>query len=204
MVAENTCFFNFPAAARVWFNGFMIITIGGNLGAGKTTLANNLAEALGYEQLYVGGIFREMATEKGLSIKQFYAQLKNDPALEQAVDRRQAAAMHERDNLIVQGRVAWHFAKGSPFKVFNIFLSVDPAVGAKREAKKDDRTEVSADEDVTAATAERERLERERYAMLYGIKDHLDPQHYDFMLDTTTLAEKEVAQKVLAALPVEG
>lgn len=178
----------------------MIITIGGNLGAGKTTLANHLAETLHYEQLYIGGIFREMAVEKGLSIKQFYAQLKDDPALEQAVDQRQAAAMRERDDLIVQGRVAWYFAKGSPFAVFNIFLAVDPVVGAKRESKKDDRTEMSAHEDVAAATAERERLERERYAMLYGIENHLDPAHYDFMLDTTSLTEQEVFQKVLAAI----
>jgi cytidylate kinase len=66
----------------------MIITIGGNLGAGKTTLAGKLAAALGYEELYVGGIFREMAAEKRLSIEEFYAQIKNDPALEREVDQR--------------------------------------------------------------------------------------------------------------------
>src|SRR5487761_2208604 len=102
----------------------MIITIGGNLGAGKTTLANNLANELHYAQLYVGGIFREMAAEKNLSIEQFYAQLKEDPSVEQEVDQRQATMMREKDDLIVQGRVAWYFAKSSPFKVFNILLTV--------------------------------------------------------------------------------
>src|ERR1700721_1246231 len=110
----------------------MIITIGGNVGAGKTTLAARLAPALHYEQLYVGGIFREMAGEKNLSIEQFYSQLKDDPSIEQAVDQRQATLMREQDNLIVQGRIAWYFAKSSPFKVFNIFLAVDPATGAHR------------------------------------------------------------------------
>ena len=84
----------------------MIITIGGNLGAGKTTLANNLANELHYQQLYVGGIFRDMAAEKNLSIEQIYAQLKQDPVIEQAVDQRQAAMMREKDDLIVQA--AWH------------------------------------------------------------------------------------------------
>ncbi len=177
----------------------MIITVGGNLGAGKTTLANGLAESLHYEQLYVGGIFREMAAEKNLSIEQFYAQLKDDPATEQAVDRRQAMAMRDRDNLIVQGRIAWYFAKSSPFPVFNVLLTVDPAIGAARTGERKENADKPI-EDMVAATAQREKTERERYAMLYGIQDHLDRTHYDFVLDTTDLAEQEVLQKVLTAV----
>src|ERR1035438_9108859 len=98
---------------------FMIITIGGNLGAGKTTLAARLAKALDYEELYVGGIFRELAFEQGFSIEDFYARLKNNPQVEREADDRQATLMRERDNLIVQGRIAWYFANESPFKIFN-------------------------------------------------------------------------------------
>lgn len=177
----------------------MIITIGGNLGAGKTTLANRLAEALHYEQLYVGGIFRDMASEKNLTIEQFYAQLKSDPAIEQAVDQRQAATMREHDNLIVQGRVAWYFAKSSPFKIFDILLTVDPVTGAGRVGEKKENIGKTTDE-VTIATADREKMERERYAMLYGIENHLDPAQYDFILDTTSLSEQEVFEKVIAAV----
>lgn len=176
----------------------MIITIGGNVGAGKTTLANNLANALHYEQLYVGDVLRKMAAEKNLSIEQFYAQLKNDPAMEQAVDKRQATMMREHDNLIVQGRVAWYFAKSSPFSVLNILLTVAPATGAQRSGEKKENIGKTTDE-MVIATADREKMERERYAMLYGIKDHMDPAHYDFVLDTTSLTEQEVFEKVLDA-----
>jgi predicted cytidylate kinase len=176
----------------------MIITIGGNVGAGKTTLANNLADTLHYEQLYVGNILREMAAEKNLSIEQFYAQLKEDPAVEQSVDQRQATMMREKDNLIVQGRVAWYFAKSSPSKVFNILLTVEPAVGAARAAEKKENMGKTTDE-MTIATAGREKMERERYAMLYGIENHLDPAQYDFVLDTTSLSIQEVLDKVMAA-----
>ena len=174
----------------------MIITIGGNVGAGKTTLANNLANELHYAQLYVGDILRDMAAEKKLSIEQFYTQLKEDPAIEQAVDQRQATMMREKDNLIVQGRVAWYFAKSSPFKVFNILLTVLPAVGAARAGEKKENIGKTIDE-LTIATADREKIERERYTMLYGIENHLDPKQYDFVLDTTSLGEKEVFEKVL-------
>ena len=176
----------------------MIITIGGNVGAGKTTLANNLTSKLHYEQLYVGNIMRQMAAEKNLTIEQFYSQLKEDPAVEQAVDQRQATMMREHDNLIVQGRVAWYFAKSSPFKVFNILLTVEPAVGAARAAEKKENMGKTTDE-MTIATAGREKMERERYAMLYGIENHLDPAQYDFVLDTTSLSIQEVLDKVMAA-----
>jgi predicted cytidylate kinase len=181
----------------------MIITIGGNLGAGKTTLANRLAEALRYEQLYVGGIFREMAAEKNLSIEQFYARLKDDPAIETAADQRQAAMMREHDNLIVQGRVAWYFAKSSLFKIFNILLTVDPATGAQRSGERKENIGKTTDE-MVIATAKREKMERERYAMLYGIEDHLDPKHYDFVIDTTLLTEEEAFDKVLHVVKTWG
>jgi len=174
----------------------MIITIGGNVGAGKTTLANNLANSLHYEQLYVGNILRDMAAEKNLSIEQFYAQLKEDPAIEQSVDQRQAMMMQEHDHLIVQGRVAWYFAKRSLFKIFNILLTVDPATGAARSGEKKENISKTTDE-MIIATASREKMERERYAMLYGIDNHLDPMHYDFILDTTSMNEQEVFEKVL-------
>jgi cytidylate kinase len=174
----------------------MIITIGGNVGAGKTTLAEKLATALHYEQMYVGGIFREMAAEKNMSIEQFYMQLKDDPAIEQEVDNRQAALMREKDDLIVQGRIAWYFAQGSPFKIFNIFLGVDPTVGAKRSGERKENIGRSTDE-MVVATTEREKMERERYKMLYGIKNHLEHSHYDLVIDTTSLTLQQTFEQVM-------
>src|ERR1700677_2195770 len=116
IVAKKPLFLNFQARFNYVLMRAMIITIGGNVGAGKTTLAAMLSHELNYEQLYVGGIFREMAAEKNLTIEQFYAQLKDDSAIEQEVDQRQATMMREKDDLVVQGRVAWYFAKSSPFK----------------------------------------------------------------------------------------
>lgn len=199
IVAENSAFLNFRRAFNYVLISTMIITIGGNVGAGKTTLAAMLSHELNYEQLYVGGIFREMAAEKNLTIEQFYEQLKDDPAIEQEVDQRQATMMREKDNLIVQGRVAWYFAKSSPFKIFNIFLSVNPMTGARRSGERKENVGRSTDE-MVIATAEREKMERERYSMLYGIANHLDPAHYDFILETSTLTPQETFDKVMAAV----
>lgn len=177
----------------------MIITIGGNVGAGKTTLVERLAGKLGYEELYMGGIFRDMAAERDVSIEEFYLALKHEPDLEVAADKRQEELMNKKDNLVVQGRIAWYFAKTSPFKVFNIFLAVDPEIGAIRTGRRPENSGRDAAEMLLANNA-RTAAEHERYRSLYAIEDFLDPAHYDFVLDTSHLSEDEVLQKILAEI----
>ncbi len=176
-----------------------IITIGGNLGAGKTTLAEKLAPALGYEELYVGAIFREMGAERGMTIEEFYAEIKNDPALERSVDDRQAKLMQEKDNLVVQGRVAWFFAQKSPFKKINILLTVEPNTGAQLVAERKENAGKSIEE-VAAVTVNGTHNERERYKLLYSIEDYFDPAHYDIILDTSHLTAEEVFKNVIGDL----
>lgn len=177
----------------------MIVTIGGNIGAGKTVLAGKLAAALGYEELYMGGIFRQMAAEKGVPIEQFYRALRENPAVEREADARQAELMRMHDNLIVQGRISWHFAADSPFPLFNIFLKVDPAVGAERSGMRSENSGKSLSK-VAAENSEREAQERERYRTLYSIEDYHAPEHYDLILDTSHLTETEVFENVLAEI----
>lgn len=176
-----------------------IITIGGNIGTGKSTLARRLANTLSYEYIYTGQTFRDLAKKKGLSIEDFYAEMKNNSKLEREIDERQAKLMREKDNLVVQGRVAWYFAKLSPFQVFNVFLTVDPMVGAERVAQRPESKGKTVRE-VARGNIFRETTERERYKMLYEIQNHLDPRHYDFMLDTSKLTEDEVFKKVVAKI----
>lgn len=177
----------------------MIITIGGNIGAGKTVLAGRLAAALGYDELHMGSVFRQMAAEKGVPIEQFYRALRENPLVEREADARQAELMRMHDDLIVQGRISWHFALESPFPVFNIFLKVDPRTGAERASRREENAGKTTEELVTA-NAEREAQERERYRALYSIEDHHAPGHYDLILDTSHLTEQEVLEKVMAEI----
>ena len=177
----------------------MVITIGGNVGAGKTTVAARLAKALGYEELYIGGLMREIAAERRMTIEGFYEKLKSEPDLERSIDERQRKLMREKDNLIVQGRIAWYFAKQSLRPSFNIFLKVNPEAGAERAGKRPENAGRRLHE-ILEANESRAQAEHERYRELYQIEDFLDPRHYDFVLDTTRLTEEEVSQKILAAL----
>jgi cytidylate kinase len=180
-----------------------IITIGGNPGSGKTTLAVKLAGALHYEELYVGGIIRNLAAERGMTMEQFSAEFKKYPDLERLVDERAKKLMQEKDNLVIQGRVAWFFAKESPFRVVNLFLATDHEIGARRVAeRKEDATKTI--EEISRATAERIEHDRERYQKLYDIADYLDPAHFDITIDASHLTEKEVFEKAMNLLREAG
>ncbi len=177
----------------------MIITIAGNVGAGKTALAKRLASELGYESFSMGAIFRGMAKEKGLSIEEFYKALEQDPDLERETDARQEAFMRTHDDIIVQGRISWYFAGKSPFPAFDIFLAVDPDAGAARAGTRHENAGKTIQE-LRAANMERERSEKERYRMLYGIADAASREHYDLVLDTSALTEEEVFNSVIRTL----
>lgn len=176
-----------------------IVTIGGNIGAGKTMLTAKLAPALGYENLYVGGIFRAMADERGVSIDDFYASLAGDPELERTIDERQGKLMQEKSDLVVQGRIAWYFAKKNGIPALNVLLSVDPRTGAERKMKQGSYPGKSIEE-TAAMCRKREEDESGHYRSLYGILNHQDPAHYDIVLDTSRLTEDEVFQKILAEI----
>ncbi len=177
-----------------------VITIGGNIGAGKTVLAKRLADVLGWEEFYVGGIFRSFAAERGVPIGEFYASLANDPNLERAIDERQVELMKEKSDLVVQGRIAWYFAEKNDIPSVDILLMVDPEIGADRK-KKQEGIQGSIDK-VAAMHRKREWDEWDHYKSLYGIKNHLDPAHYDIILDTSRFTEDAVFQKIFAELSV--
>ncbi len=47
------------------------ITVGGLAGTGTSTLSRRLAERLGLPYVYTGGLFREEAARRGLTLDEF-------------------------------------------------------------------------------------------------------------------------------------
>lgn len=137
-----------------------------------------------------------MAEERGLSIEDFYAQMKADPDGEKAIDLRQAERMNSENYLIVDGRMA-AFQK-TVFDMKRVLLTVDPEEGARRtmlrEKKGKSLTQTLAD------NIKRANDERARYNSLYNIKDFLDPKHYDVVIDTTKIPAEEVAHQLYMSL----
>lgn len=171
-----------------------IIRVGGHLGAGKTTLCKKLAEHLGYQYSYTGGVFREMAKERGLTIEEFYSQLVADPALEKSVDDRQIDLMMSRDNLVMEGRITAFLP--CAFRPVNLFIKVDEVEGVRRQMNRPENHGRTIYE-MLVLSRKRVREERERYQLLYEIPDHLDEKCYHLVVDSTYLSPEELLQEVI-------
>ena len=178
----------------------MIISFSGDLGSGKSTIAQMLAEKLNWPRYYIGGLRREMAKKKGMTLAEYNKLGESDPATDQEIDSYQKELGEKEDNFIIEGRTSWYFIP----KSLKIYLGVSIEEGAKRIFNnlqlKNDRNEadeLNSWEDVLASNKERFASDKLRYGQYYGI-DVYDSKNYDFFLDTTNLSPEQVFQAVYA------
>ncbi|HLD40246.1 MAG TPA: AAA family ATPase [Candidatus Nanoarchaeia archaeon] len=182
----------------------MIITISGTPGSCKSTAAEMLVKRFGAERIYVGGIWRELARKKGMTLQELTEYAKTHPKTDTDVDKaaaNQARKLDKKNKLIiVEGRMQFHFLPES----VKIFMKVDPEEGAKRIWKdvqnktiQEKRNEgvFSTFEAMKKWIQEREEKNAARYKKTYDI-DHRDESQYDLILDTTKLTPEETLQKI--------
>ncbi|MFA6994826.1 MAG: cytidylate kinase family protein [Patescibacteria group bacterium] len=172
----------------------MIVSLSGALGSGKSTIAQMLADKLGWPRYYMGGLRRAAAEKKGMTLAEYNKLGETDIYTDQEVDEYQKKLGQTQDNFIIEGRTSWYFIPNS----LKIYLDVDSEEGAKRIfsslQKKNNRNEDRGLESVKAVRISGEnRLasDRLRYQKYYNI-DVNDKNHYDFYLDTTNLSPEQV------------
>lgn len=178
----------------------MIITLSGLAGAGKSTVKDGLAKALGLKKYSVGAMRGKMAMDRGMTIHQLNALGMTEAFTDKEVDEYQTELGKKEDGFVIDGRMSWYFIPQS----IKVFLDVDPAVAAKRIyddkiAGTTDRSDEPAYKDVEEAKTallERTESDRQRYQKWYGV-DYMDRAQYDLVIDTSGLKPEETLQKVL-------
>jgi predicted cytidylate kinase len=177
----------------------MIITISGGPGSGKTTVANLLAKKLNYKSYYIGGILRELAKKKGLTLVELLEKGEQDSSIDKYVDDFQKKLAEREDNFIIQGRTSFFIIPNS----LKIFLKVKPEIGAKRILKDIKENKGKRNEgiiqDLEQAKNEIKRrmiTDKKRYKKYYNI-DVFDEKHYDLVIDTSNLSIKQVVDRIL-------
>lgn len=177
----------------------MIISLSGAPGSGKSTIAQMLADKLGWPRYYMGGLRREAAKKRGLTLEEYNKLGETDPSTDFEVDEKyQVELANREDNFIIEGRTSWYFIPQS----LKIYLDVNLEIGAKRifaNLKEKNNRNEAKDLNTWEAVLEsnKKRLESDsfRYNKYYQI-DVYDHKNYDFYLDTSDLTQEQVFQEV--------
>jgi cytidylate kinase len=171
----------------------MLVTVSGPAGSGKSTTAADLAAALGIEHVSGGDIFRTLAAERGYSPVEFNERAEEDPQIDRDLDRRLRQMALERDDLLLESRLAGWLAGGEAD--FRIWLDAPIEVRAARVADREGkRIELAREE-----TERREESEARRYRDYYGI-DVDDRSIYDVVLNTARWGPGTVRTVLTTAL----
>lgn len=176
-----------------------ILYFHGQLGAGKTSTADRVAEKLNYERLSAGYFFRQEAEERDMSLVEFNEYIQKDQSIDLAIDAKQKQFLIENDNLVLDGRLGFYLMPGI---IFSIFLDVNPVTAAKRilEDRKTNptrKTELGSNLDEMVKNLEKRRtLEQEKLQKLYGIENVFDTGHFDLVVATDNMDLESVSDRV--------
>lgn len=177
----------------------MIVSLSGAHGSGKSTLALKLSEKLGWPRYYMGGLSREAAAKRGMTLAEFNALSESDPEIDKELDEYQRELGKNQDNFIIEGYTSWYFIPHS----LKIYLDTDQEVAAKRiwedisknGARKNEDKNMNSWQDVSASIGRRLQNEINRYRGFYNIDVH-DKNNYDYYLDATNLSPEEALTDV--------
>lgn len=176
----------------------MIISIGGNQGSGKSTLAKRLAETLGWPRYYMGGLRREAAAKRGMTLAEYNKLGETDITTDLEVDNYQKELGQTLDNFVIEGRTSWYFIPHS----LKIYLDVKDEVGAMRIFKshrEGEDKDMDTYEAVLESIRNRKISDRKRYLQFFGI-DTYDLKNYDYVIDTSESSSDEVFAKVYSII----
>lgn len=191
---------NYQAAINLLKNTTPLrLTVSGDIGAGKSSFSKRLAADLDIPRIYIGGLMREEATRRGISLDELNVILETDDQLDRALDALQKDKARETERGVFEGRLAWHFVENPDVTVF---LSVDPLVAAERiwnDTKNQNRDKYESKEDLRDANIARKTSEEARYKKYYDISAY-DEKNFDIYLDTTGMNLEEEYQAAVIAL----
>lgn len=176
----------------------MYITITGELGSGKSTVAQLLCDKYGFTKYSTGTIQREIAKEKGITTLELNQQMSNDVnnKFDAMIDNKTIEISRNNigKDIVYDSRMAWHFVEES----FKVYVTVDIHVAANRVIMADRGQEEHYDslEEAAKSLIKRKQLEDSRFAQIYSVNT-TDFDNYDLIVDSTVLSPDELAEFIM-------
>ncbi len=171
----------------------MIVTIGGPIGSGKTTVAKAISERFGLRHISAGIIFRGIAKEKGLSLEELSLLAEKDHSYDRLVDEKQQELVGTGD-AVVDGRLSGRFITAD----IKIWLTAPFEERVERVANR----EGVSIEQSRLAMKKREKSEATRYKDIYGINIY-DLSQYDVVLNTALWGAEGVIRIISTMIEVK-
>ena len=155
------------------------ITVSGLPGSGTSTLCRRLSERTGLEHVNVGRIFRDLAGELGISLAELGRRAEADVEIDRRLDERMTRRARQAGGCLLEGRITGWMMHRQQLPALKVWVEADLDTRARRVAGRDRQGLGEA----TTAVLERERSERQRYALHYQI-DLSDLSIYDLVVDS--------------------
>ena len=170
----------------------LFVTVSGPPGCGATALCTRLAEAMDCPYVSGGDIFRDLATDRDMTLTQLTAEAQKSDEIDRALDRRLLSIAEKwgatNRPFILESRLAGWLA-GNRADV-RIWLDAPESV---RKERTDSREETAAEMSV------REVNEAGRYQSYYDI-DLDDRTFYDLQINTARWSKAGMLELVRAAI----
>ena len=173
------------------------LTISGELGSGKTSVAQGLSATLGFEIVSTGAIQRSIAVSLGLTTLEANILAERDKSIDDKIDGHTVRIAREAAKpVIFDSRMAWFFVPDA----LKIQLTVDPMMAAERIHGRGPGAAEAYSCPTEAAERIRERAasETRRFLDRYGV-DISDSGNFDIVLDTTSLAPEDCVSRIVSA-----
>jgi len=165
------------------------ISITGDLGSGKSTIAKFLSKDLGVKFFSTGEIQRKIASKYGMTTLELNEYTEKHPEIDDQIDNFIRNLGIQEESFVIDSRMAWHFLPIS----FKIYLEIDLDIAAKRifedQVRKSEKYSniVNAKIEISA----RKKMENDRFEDLYGV-DCSDLNNYDIIIDTSFMTPQEI------------
>jgi CMP/dCMP kinase len=174
----------------------MHISITGDLGSGKSTVAKEICRVLNYKYLSMGQLQRQLGQERGMNTLEFNKFTDNNKEIDDYIDQRLKDVNTQTDSYVLDSRLGWHFVKTS----FKVYLMAVDEVSASRVLVDEKRIGEPLALDIKAKIkeqSERRKIESARFEKNYGVKPSIF-KDFDVIIDTSSASISEVTSLILS------